>query len=78
VAAATSGFTPPKDEVERASRILTEFQSSRQQGISYPVIEGRAYDEFKAECLRQTAAFAEACAARDTDKRLAREKGASQ
>jgi citrate lyase beta subunit len=78
VAAVTTGFTPPQDEVAQARRILAEFQIRRQKGLARPVIGGRTYDDFKVGCLQQMVDFAEACTVRDAEKPLVEGKGVSQ
>jgi len=67
VAPASDGFTPAKDEVKKATRILEEFERAG-AGKAYVDIDGQLYDKAKVESCRQLLQLAQACTRRDDDK----------
>jgi len=64
-----NGFTPPKDEVKKAKRVLAAFQQGKQTGQVWLEVDGRYYDTAKANRCQGMVLLAQACAQRDENKK---------
>jgi len=70
VSPANQGYTPPRDEISQAKRVVDMFQQARQSGQAFAEADGCFYDASKALAFRHMLRFAQACAGRDEEAAL--------
>ncbi len=64
-----NGFTPPKDEVNKAEQVLAAFQQGKRTGQVWVEVGGRYYDTAKASRCQDMVLLAQACTQRDENKK---------
>lgn len=62
------GFTPPREEIEEARRVLEQYRELETSGETWAEIGGKVVDRYEAARARDLLEWADACARRDREK----------